>query len=300
MSALILLAVCMALGAITVRVRPDAAGWVPGLNGFVLNIAFPALVLELIPKLHLEHGLWFPVMAMWGTALGALALMVLLGRWLGWQRGTVGALALVAGFGNTSFTGIPLIEALRGKDHLGAAVLADQAGSFLALATLGVFTASWFAGTATSAREVLLRVAKFPPFIAMLAGFAVGALGGWPPLAEDVLHRIGVALSPMALFAVGLQFKPSDLAVHLKPMTAGLAWKLGLAPLLVLLTGRVLGVGSGIPYEVAVLQTATAPMISAGILAQQSGLAPALANTVVGVGILLSLATVPLWNLLLG
>jgi len=300
MSALILLAVCMALGAITVRVRPDAAGWVPGLNGFVLNIAFPALVLELIPKLHLEHGLWFPVMAMWGTALGALALMVLLGRWLGWQRGTVGALALVAGFGNTSFTGIPLIEALRGKSHLGAAVLADQAGSFLALATLGVFTASWFAGTATSAREVLLRVAKFPPFIAMLAGFAVGALGGWPPLAEEVLHRIGVALSPMALFAVGLQFKPSDLAVHLKPMTAGLAWKLGLAPLLVLLTGRLLGVGSGIPYEVAVLQAATAPMISAGILAQQSGLAPALANTVVGVGILLSLATVPLWNLLLG
>ncbi|ROH93834.1 AEC family transporter [Stagnimonas aquatica] len=297
---MILLAVCMALGAITVRVRPDAAGWVPGLNGFVLNIAFPALVLELIPKLHLEHGLWFPVMAMWGTALGALALMVLLGRWLGWQRGTVGALALVAGFGNTSFTGIPLIEALRGKSHLGAAVLADQAGSFLALATLGVFTASWFAGTATSAREVLLRVAKFPPFIAMLAGFAVGALGGWPPLAEDVLHRIGVALSPMALFAVGLQFKPSDLAVHLKPMTAGLAWKLGLAPLLVVLTGRVLGVGSGTPYEVAVLQAATAPMISAGILAQQSGLAPALANTVVGVGILLSLATVPLWNLLLG
>ncbi|MDP3856526.1 MAG: AEC family transporter [Stagnimonas sp.] len=299
MSALLLLALCMALGAATVRIRPDAAGWVPGLNGFVLNIAFPALVLELIPKLHLEPGLWFPVMAMWGTALGALALMVVLGRWLGWPRGTVGALALVAGFGNTSFTGIPLIEALRGKGHLGAAVLADQAGSFLALATLGVFTAAWFAGTATSAREVLLRVAKFPPFLAMLVGFAVGSLGGWPPLAEDLLHRISVSLSPLALFAVGLQFKPSDLAAQLKPLAAGLGWKLGLAPLLVLLTGRLLGV-SGTPYEVGVLQAATAPMISAGILAQQSGLAPALANTVVGVGILLSLATVPLWNLLLG
>ena len=47
------------------------------------------------------------------------------------------------------------------------------------------------------------------------------------------------------------------------------------------------------------LQAATAPMISAGILAQQSGLAPKLANTVVGIGIVLSLATVPLWNTLL-
>ena len=298
MSALVLLALCMALGAITVRLRADAIDWVPGINGFVLNIAFPALILELIPKLHMEPGLWFPVMAMWGTALGSVLLMVLIGRALGWNRGTVGALALVAGFGNTSFTGLPLIEALRGKGHLGAAVLADQAGSFLSLATVGVVAAAWFSGTATSVRAVALRVLKFPPFLAMLAGFAVGAIGGWPPLFDDVLHRIGVTLSPMALFAVGLQFRPGNLGEHWRPLSVGLGWKLGLAPLLVFATGRILGV-SGTPYEVGVLQAATAPMISAGILAQQSGLAPALANTVVGIGILLSLATVPLWNLLL-
>lgn len=299
MSALLLLGVCMLLGALTVRLKPEASDWVPGLNGWVLNIAFPALVLELIPKLHLEPGLWFPVMAMWGTALGAVAVMVLLGRVFGWSRGVVGCLALVAGFGNTSFTGIPLIEALRGKDHLGAAVLADQAGSFLALSTIGVFAAAWFSGTATSVGAVLLRVARFPPFIAMLIGFAVGAVGGWPPLVDELLHRIGTTLSPLALFAVGLQFKPSDIRANLLPMASGLSWKMLAAPLLVFGTGRALGV-SGIPFEVGVLQAATAPMISAGILAQQSGLAPKLANTVVGVGILLSLASVPLWNLLIG
>ena len=293
-----MLGVCMLLGVITVRLRADAAQWVPGLNGWVLNIAFPALVLELIPKLHLEPGLWFPVMAMWGTALGAVAMMVLMGRLFGWSRGIVGALALVAGFGNTSFTGIPLIEALQGKDHLGAAVLADQAGSFLALSTIGVFVAAWYSGTATSVGAVLIKVARFPPFIAMLVGFAVGATGGWPPLVDELLHRIGTTLSPLALFAVGLQFKPSDIRANLAPMAAGLGWKMLAAPLLVFGTGRVLG-ASGIPFEVGVLQAATAPMISAGILAQQSGLAPKLANTVVGVGILLSLATVPLWNLLI-
>ena len=243
MSALILLGVCMLLGAITVRAKPEASDWVPGLNGWVLNIAFPALVLELIPKLHLEPGLWFPVMAMWGTALGAVAVMVLLGRLLGWSRGVVGALALVAGFGNTSFTGIPLIEALQGKDHLGAAVLADQAGSFLALSTIGVFVAAWYSGTATSVGAVLLKVGRFPPFIAMLIGFAVGAAGGWPPLADELLHRIGTTLSPLALFAVGLQFKPSDIRANLMPMTAGLGWKMLAAPLLVFGTGRVLDNG---------------------------------------------------------
>ena len=299
MSALILLAVCMALGALTVRLKPDATDWVPGINGFVLNIAFPALVLLLIPKLHLEIALWFPVMAMWGVALGAVLVMALLGHWLGWSRGVIGALTLVAGFGNTSFTGIPLIEALRGKDHLGAAVLADQAGSFLALSTVGVLVAAWYSGTATSAGAVLLRVARFPPFIAMLAGFAVGVAGGWPPLVDELLHRIGSTLSPLALFAVGLQFKPSDIRANLAPMGVALAWKLLAAPLLVFGTGGLLMV-QGKPFEVGVLQAATAPMISAGILAQQSGLAPQLANTVVGVGIVLSLATVPLWNVLIG
>lgn len=298
MSALLMLGVCMALGMLTARCRADAADWVPGINGFVLNIAFPALVLLLIPKLHIEPGLWFPVMAMWGVALGSVAVMIVLGRLLGWSRGVTGALVLVAGFGNTSFTGIPLIEALRGKDHLGAAVLADQAGSFLALSTIGVFVAAWFSGTATSIAAVLLRVARFPPFLAMLVGFAVGAAGGWPLLVDEVLYRVSVPLSPLALFAVGLQFKPRDVRSQLSPMGVGLSWKLLLAPLLVYLTGRVLGAG-GTPFEVGVLQAATAPMISAGILAQQSGLAPQLANTVVGVGILLSLASVPLWNLLL-
>ena len=49
-------------------------------------------------------------------------------------------------------------------------------------------------------------------------------------------------------------------------------------------------------FAVTVLQCAMAPMITAGILAEQHGLNPPLANTIVGVGILLSLATVPLWN----
>ena len=299
MSALLLLGLCMALGALTARLRADAAQWVPGLNGFVLNIAFPALVLELIPRLTLTTDLWFPVMAMWGTALGAVVVMLLAGRLLGWSRNTTGALALVAGFGNTSFTGIPLIEALRGKGHLGAAILADQAGSFLALSTVGLVVAAYFAGSSTQLSAVTQRVLRFPPFIAMIVGFGVGQLGGWPEAVETLLHRLGLTIAPLALFAVGLQFAPRDLKTHAVPMGVALGWKLVLAPLLVWLTGFAAG-ASGVPYQVGVLQASTAPMISAGILAQQSGLAPQLANTVVGVGIVLSLVTVPLWNLWLG
>jgi predicted permease len=56
---------------------------------------------------------------------------------------------------------------------------------------------------------------------------------------------------------------------------------------------------SRLVLTVGVLQAAMAPMISAAILADQYDLEPPLANTVLGAGILLSLLTVPLANMLL-
>ncbi len=78
-------------------------------------------------------------------------------------------------------------------------------------------------------------------------------------------------------------------------LATGLGWKLLVAPLLMLGIGTLAGIG-GLTLTVSVLQAAMAPMISAAILADQHGLEPRLANTVLGAGILLSLLTVPLGN----
>jgi predicted permease len=50
---------------------------------------------------------------------------------------------------------------------------------------------------------------------------------------------------------------------------------------------------------IAVLQAAMAPMIAGAILATQNDLEPQLANTILGVGILIAFATVPIANALL-
>jgi predicted permease len=96
-----------------------------------------------------------------------------------------------------------------------------------------------------------------------------------------------------------LQFRFGDLAHHLPRVVAGLSWKLVAAPLAIWIVATMLRIDHAIA-AVAVLQCAMAPMITAGILAEQHGLDPPLANTVVGIGILTSLATVPLWSSLLG
>jgi predicted permease len=141
-------------------------------------------------------------------------------------------------------------------------------------------------------------VFSFPPFLALLLGIVVGRLGGWPPLLDGVFAPIGATLTPLALFSVGLQFKFHPGQRQLGAAACGLGWKLLLAPLLCWLAGTAAGV-EGLVLTVGVLQAAMAPMVSAAILADEYGLDPALANTVLGAGIVLSLLTVPLANYLM-
>jgi predicted permease len=236
---------------------------------------------------------------MWVAFFGAWGLFALLGRWLGWSRGRIGALTLVCGLGNTSFMGYPMMQALHGKEGLALAVVADQLGCFPLLSSAGVAVAAWYAGKSPQPKAILRRILTFPSFLALVAGAVVGALGGWPAALDGVFMPIGATLTPLALFSVGLQFKFHLGERQLAAVASGLGWKLALAPLAAWLLGRATGV-VGLTLTVGTLQAAMAPMISAAILADEHKLEPSLANTILGAGIVLSLATVPLGNLLLG
>ena len=299
MSAMLLLFVCLILGVLVARFAKPPAGIVAGINWWVINVALPALVLALIPKVKFDPQLWFPVAAMVLTFGGAWLLFGLLGPRLGWSRQRTGALILVCGLGNTSFMGYPLMQALHGQQGLALAVVADQLGTFPILASAGIVVASIYAGRKPEPALILRRIVTFPAFVALIVGIVAGACGGWPALLDGVFSPIGVTLTPLALFSVGLQFKFHPGNRQLGAVSWGLGWKLLLAPLLCWAMGRATGVG-GLVLTVGVLQAAMAPMVSAAILADEYDLEPALANTVLGAGIVLSLLTIPLGNLWLG
>jgi predicted permease len=206
MSAMLLLFVCLILGTLVARFAKPPAGIVQGINWWVLNVALPALVLELIPKLKFDAQLWFPVAAMWLTFGGAWLLFGLLGPRLGWSRQRTGALILVCGLGNTAYMGYPLIEALHGKPGLALAVVADQLGAFPVLASAGIVVASIYSGRTPQLGPIVRRIVTFPAFIALVVGIIAGACGGWSALLDGVFAPIGATLTPLALFSVGLQF----------------------------------------------------------------------------------------------
>lgn len=298
MSAFALLIACLLLGALVARLARPPLGLAQGLNWWVITVALPAMILELIPQLRFDWQFWFLAVSQWLVFVGAFVMFRLIGARLGWSRARIGALTLVCGLGNTSFMGYPLLEALHGREGLALGVVADQLGCFVMLTIGGTLVAALYSGAQTRPREIARRVLLFPAFAALLVGVLVGQFGGWPAMADEILQRIGSTLVPLALFSVGLRFRLQFGDGQTLPLMLGLGWKLLLAPLLVLLLGWGAGVG-GLTLTIGVMQAAMAPMISGAILADQHHLDPPLANSVLGAGILLSLATVPLWSLAL-
>lgn len=298
MTELLLLITCIVLGMAARRWARIPVGVTQGLNWWVIHIALPALVLALIPRLTFEPRLWFLVASQWVVFLGAVLVFRLIGRALGWSAQRIGGLTLVCGLGNTAFMGYPMLEALRGHDGMALGAVADQLGCFIILSVGGVIVATVYAGGQLKPRQIARQVLLFPAFIALLVGVAASLAGGWPAPVDALLHKLGGTLTPLALFSVGARLSLSLPRKFWLPVGLGLSWKLAAAPALVLMLGLWSGL-AGLVLTISVLQAAMAPMVSAAILADQYQLEPELANSVLGLGILLSLLSVPLWNALL-
>jgi hypothetical protein len=296
---LVLVVVCLAVGAILRASRrvPDATPQV--LNRVVLDVALPALVLHAIHDLGVDPSrpgdVAAPAIAPWVALALAAALLAAATRALRRSRAELACLVLTAGFANTSFVGFPLVEALYGPDGLRHAVLADQS-SFLMVASVGTIVAAVGSGGARpSARAVAARVASFPPFAALILAIVLRPFP-LPALVAGALDRLGALVVPLALLSVGFQLRVdrASLARHGRALALGLAVRLALVPLAVAIGLRALG-ARGLAADVTIVELAMAPMITSALLAIEAGLEPELATLMVGVGVPVSLVTVPAW-----
>jgi predicted permease len=310
LDSLALLLGCLVLGWLVRQFGKTPPDLAPRLNWWVLNIALPALVLDLIPSVKMDSHLWFMPVAMWLVFLGGWAFAALVGRALGWSNARIGATALAAGLGNTALVGFPLIEALRHKEALPFAALSDQLGCSIALAVGGITIAAIYGGGKPEPRVILRRVLLFPPFLALVVGVIIGAFGGWHPegiapspdgwraIAEGFVARIGATLTPVALFSIGLNFNLRMSRDRLGAASLAMGWKIAIAPAFIFALGLLVG-AKGLVLAVAVLQAGMAPMASVPILCQQYNLETEVANAALGAGLAISLFTVPFINTLL-
>jgi malate permease and related proteins len=289
----ILIAFCLATGFVL-----RSSGILPenshrGINVWILYIALPAVTLLYIPAIAWNRALILPVTMPLMVWIGAWLILRLFARRLALDNGTQAALLLTAGLGNTSFAGFPLTQAYFGDAGLRIAVICDQI-SFIGLCTLGVMTAQNAAHNAESGIGSMVRsIVRFPSFLAFIAALVLPRFINLAML-NPLLTKLAATLVPLALFSVGMQIKFSEWRSELPSLSLGLAYKLMIAPGLVLCAALAFKTG-GIIAQTSVFEAAMAPMVTSAILAAEYRLNARLANLMVSVGILLSIATTGLW-----
>ena len=300
MSNLILLFVCLIIGIVLKKSKIIPENFHTSLNAFVINISLSAFSLYYISKIELNSSVIYPVLVVWIGIFAAILFFAGLGKIFGWKSSLIGALIMCAGFGNTSFVGIPLIQAMYGEEGLKTVMLVDQPG-FVALSTVGILVANFYSGSKDSLLKHLSKILKFPPFIAFVVALLLNIFSiEIPKDFDEVLMKLGATTVPLALVSVGSQMQWKKIerkeGFHL---FIGLLFKLVLLPLLILVIYKYIFHQSGDVIDICILEAAMAPMITAAIIASAHDLEPKFCNLMVAVGIPLSILTVGIWHLLL-
>lgn len=290
----------MILGIILKKSKIVPENFHTSLNAFVINISLSAFSLYYISKIELNSSVIYPVLVAWIGIFLAIAFFVILGKFFGWKYSVIGALIMCAGFGNTSFVGIPVLQAMYGEEGLKTVMLVDQPG-FVALSTVGILVANFYSGSKDSLTKHLVKILKFPPFIAFVVAIILNLLSVEIPKNFDaVFLKLGSTTVPLALVSVGSQMQwkkiEKEEGYHL---FLGLLFKLVIYPLIILIIYKFLLHQSGDVIDICILEAAMAPMITAAIIAAAHDLEPKLCNLMVAVGIPLSFVTLAIWHFVL-
>ncbi len=295
MKLMALLGVCFFLGQLARRMPTVPTETPRVLSWWIVAVSLPALVLRSLHDVQWSASLAVGALVLWLIFLLSAAVVTLLVRVNSLTVEKAGTLGLCAGLGNTAFVGLPMIEAMYGPSGLGPAAFVDQAGSFVALSLLGVPFSVMLGQGRPRLVNVVSRVLRFPPTIALVLALLLRPVA-FPPWFDGVLVRLADMLSPLALTVIGWNFSPSGLLGSSKYLLLGLAYKLLVAPLLML---AVLGAFFGslsLHEQVLVSQAGMAPMLTASVLAAERNFDAPLASALVTVGVAVSFLTVPLFQ----
>jgi predicted permease len=232
----------------------------------------------------------------WIGFIVSYLLFSFLGKKFGWSKKLIGCLIITAGLGNTSFLGFPIIQALYGEEGMKTAILVDQPGSFVVLSTLGILVATLFSSGSPNGFHIAKKILFFPPFITFILACVMNILDfDFHEYVEFVLQKIGSTMTPLAMLSVGLQLRFDRKSQHWKFLGLGLLYKLVITPAMFYLLYVVLLQQHTKSIQVAIMESAMAPMITACILASSHGLKPRLSSMMIGFGIPISFVTLLFW-----
>lgn len=281
------------LGALFRRLEAFPDQTAQALNMFALYVALPAVILLKVPQLNFSSDMIVPAIVPWVMLALSAALVVLAGKRFRWSRQTVGVLLLIVPIGNTSFMGVPMVNAFFGEKGIPYLIIYDQIGTMLIFAVYGSIILAMFGREgAIKVSEVAKRALFFPPTLALLVGLLL-RFWNYPEPVVKGLQNLSGMLTPLVMTAIGFQLRIRLSPAVLRPLGCGLAIKLIIAPLVTLLGCRLLGLNT-LAADIAIFESGMPPMVTAGALAIAAGMLPELAAALVSLGMALAFVSLPI------
>jgi predicted permease len=269
------------------------------VNAWLLYVALPALALRFVPEIEWNVNLLLPFIGPIVVWFGAWVFVHIYDRKKRLSNSSHTALLVTCGLGNTAFLGFPMVAAFYGESEIHHAVVFDQI-TFILFSTLGVITI--LRTSAEKAKEInltliLKKVFSFPPFIGCLLALILPRFIDIS-VANPLLDKLVATMSPMALFSIGLQLKPGEIKHEWRLLTAGIFYKLIIAPCLILLLALIMQ-SSDNPAKISVFEAGMSSHITVSLLASQYNLNPRYCSLIVGLGIITGFVTSTIWYFVL-
>ena len=277
-------------------VKPIPSYITSGLEKYVISVALPAVIISKMSRVTIERELLIPIASAWVVMAACAALVLFVARTYQWNRTITGALLCVAVLGNTSFLGLGMVEGLLGAKYLAGAIAYDQLGTFLALSLWGAFVAGKFGSQEATATDIVIRLFRFAPFVALLISVPVRHVSV-PSEIFGVLDAIGKTVAPVAMATVGLRFRLRVSHTVIVPALWGLGIKMLFVPAIVVGVVLFAGWNNDMMWSTVVVQSGAPPMVTAGIIAVRAQLDEQVVAFVVGIGTIIGFVSVPLLSL---
>jgi predicted permease len=288
------------------------AGWLGYLSRsladalvhFAYNVAMPALLIVTIAQEPARNLLeWRFLLAFGGGSLLGFALVFLAVR-IGGKRDLASSTiyGMTAAMTNTGFVALPILHAVYGQPAvLPAAVATVFVAAVMFPITVILLESDQHMVRETSERpaSLLRQILLNPMVLSTLIGLAWAILGlPMPAAVAGYLNIIAGALTPCALFAIGLGLSVDGLRANLTASAALAAVKLVVLPLIVY--GLCVACGLKPLYTVAAVICAAVPTAKTMyVLAHEHKIEEPLVAATISITTMLSVVTLLGWLYLL-
>jgi malonate transporter and related proteins len=284
------------------------AGWLgyisrslaDGLVHFAYNVAMPALLFVTIAQEPARNLLeWRFLLAFGGGSILCFALVFLTVR-AGWGRDLASSTVygMTAAMTNTGFVALPILHSIYGQPAvLPAAVATVFVAAVMFPVTVVLLERARGDVRKSSGRTVLLmkQIVLNPMVLSTLIGLA-WAIAGLPipaPVAA-YLNILAAALTPCALFAIGLGLSVEGIRSNFTPSIVLAAVKLAIMPLMVY--GLCVALHLNPLYTIAAVVCAAVPTAKTMyILAHEYKVEEPLVGATVSITTMLSVASLLGW-----